>query len=81
MGLRDMTGNVWEWCFDWFIRYETKTDDRGIRGSSDFSVPRSNRGSSFDDDAAYSRIAVRGTNTPKTRLPTVGVRPAKLVTF
>jgi formylglycine-generating enzyme required for sulfatase activity len=56
LGLYDMSGNVSEWCWDWYGEYHSssQTDPRGPSGGSD----RVYRGGSWNDSARYSYLRV-----------------------
>ena len=71
-GLRDMHGNVWEWCLDWYGNDPggAVTDPAGAeRGSS-----RVLRGGSWNLHAQYCRSAFRYRNSPAGRYNSVGFR-------
>ena len=76
-GLYDMTGNVWEWCWDRYSSsYYTSAATTDPRGPASGSL-RVVRGGSWDDFAIDSRVANRGRNDPSDGSYFIGFRPAR----
>jgi formylglycine-generating enzyme required for sulfatase activity len=75
-GLRDMIGNVNEWCLDWSDEYSVKW----MRAAADPVGPTSGelrvfRGGCWYFGAAECRAAFRGSNHPGSRNYIIGFRP------
>ena len=72
LGIYDMSGNVWEWCEDWFgsyLSYDTDNPKGASSGSN-----RVLRGGSWYSFAKGCRVSFRSLNTPGSRGSVNGFR-------
>ena len=71
LGLYDMSGNVWEWCNDWYgSKYYQECMDKGTinnpRGPDEGDY-RVRRGGSWVDNAQICRSSIRTPSMPSNR--------------
>ena len=73
LGIYDMSGNVWEWCKDWYASSYVSYDTNNPVGPSSGSY-RVNRGGSWSGNASSCRVANRGNGSPGDRNAYLGFR-------
>ncbi len=72
IGLYDMSGNVWEWCWDWYGEYGTAAQNDPCGPASGAS--RVMRGGSWLDPAELLRVACRARLGPSSTRTGYGFR-------
>ncbi len=73
LGIYDMSGNVFEWCRDWYSEGYAGYDTNNPAGPSSGSY-RVLRGGFWNNNAGCCRVSYRYYFTPSGRYSTLGFR-------
>jgi len=76
LGIYDMSGNVEEWCMDWFATYSTDLEPQTNPTGPETGTYRVIRGGKWGSTAAACRVFMRSYNNPDSRGNSRGLRIA-----
>ena len=79
LGLYDMSGNVSEWCNDWYFNSYANSGSRVNPTGPSFGTTKVYRGGSWDDKPLACRVSKRANMNPIYRNKLVGLRLAATI--
>ncbi len=74
LGIYDMSGNLYEWCWDWYDGYSGSAQTNPHGGSGSYRVVR---GGLWNFNATYCRSASRNSSTPTGTSLGIGFRVSR----
>lgn len=77
LGLYDMTGNLWEWVWDWYDGNYYKTSPKVDPTGAESGNYRVMRGGAWYNDGTYANVYTRQNAAPGFRQNSVGFRVAR----
>ncbi|MGL4364467.1 MAG: formylglycine-generating enzyme family protein, partial [Bacteroidales bacterium] len=72
LGIYDMSGNIWEWCLDYYNPYLPNSQVNPV--SNDTSIHRVFRGGGWDLGEKLCRVSRRSSFDPSYAIHTIGLR-------
>jgi formylglycine-generating enzyme required for sulfatase activity len=74
LGICDMSGNVNEWCYDWWGIYNSEHRRNPNVTTEGIEHRRLVRGGGWDRSERYSRVSIRHNMQPERKSPSIGFR-------